>query len=508
MKVGELFSGCGGFSLGFEATNGIETAWHCEIDPDARSVLKRHWPAVPCYTDVTALNGAELEPVDVITFGSPCQDLSIAGNRHGLDGSRSNLFFEACRIIEEMRNATEFRFPRYAVWENVSGALSSKKGDDFARALDELADIGAVVIEWQVLNSLYFGVAQRRRRVFVVACFDPGADGLGEILPVAESLRGDIEASITARTRTASGARNGPLATSGVVQGLTCSYGKGGPDDNKAQAGWLIPDSVGPLLAGGEGGRGHRVGADEAAAGHIVPVAPDSVPTLTSPRNGARYDDQETQQLVAYGLSENQRAELYLNEDHVRSITNGGGKPGQGYPAIAFSIYPESGQGADLRAVETSAAPSINATDGVKVTDRGLRIVCPMHGAGELACACEKDGPDHPLQLVQQAPEAETVSERPSGGSDGVQTEALLRPDVHEPRVQAVVQSPPIRLGVRRLTPTECERLMGWPDGHTARRTDGKAISDSSRYRLIGNGVVSSVAEWIGHNLLRVDNLL
>lgn len=492
MKVGELFSGVGGFSLGFEAA-GIETAWHCEIDPDARAVLQRHWPDVPCYDDVTTINGADLEPVDIITFGSPCQDLSIAGNRHGLDGARSNLFFEACRIIEEMRHATGFQYPRYAVWENVHGSLSSKKGADFERVLDELAYLGPVVIEWHVLNALNFGVAQRRRRVFVIACFDPRIERVGEILPVAESVRRDSKARKAAQPGTAGAARGGPIAAGGVVQGLTCSYGKGGPDDNKAQAGWLVPDHVGPLLAAGNGNRGHRVGAEEAASGHIIP---ESVPALTAPLHGQRYDDQQSQQLIACGLSENQRGELYLNEDHVRAINIGGGKPGQGYPAIAYSIYPESGQGADLRATEATVAPTISSTDGEKMTDRGIRVVDHMHVPEDEVGACEKTGrSEEALQVLRNPLEAEAVPEREAGRLDRVPAEEVLRPRVHA-------------LGVRRLTPLECERLQGWPDDHTRWRADGSEVKDSARYRMIGNGVVAPVTRWIGKHLMRVESEL
>lgn len=143
--------------------------------------------------DVTRINGAEIEPVDVITFGSPCQDLSIAGGRSGLDGERSGLFFEAVRIIREMREATDGEYPTYILWENVPGALSSAKGEDFWAVLKELAAVagetipiprpasrwataGEIVgndysIAWRVLDAQYWGVPQRRRRIYLVADF-------------------------------------------------------------------------------------------------------------------------------------------------------------------------------------------------------------------------------------------------------------------------------------------------------------------------------------------------
>lgn len=180
MKHGSLFTGVGGLDLGFEAA-GIETVWQCEINKQARSVLAKHWPTAIRYTDVCEVDGAAVAPVDVISFGSPCQDLSIAGNRAGFqDGTRSNLYFEAVRIIKEMRDATKNQYPRYAIWENVRGALSSNGGEDFLAAIQALADLGAVDISWRLVNTCHFGPPQRRVRVFVVADF--GGERAGEIL--------------------------------------------------------------------------------------------------------------------------------------------------------------------------------------------------------------------------------------------------------------------------------------------------------------------------------------
>ena len=180
MKHGSLFTGVGGLDLGFEAA-GIETVWQCEINKQARSVLAKHWPTATRYTDVCEVDGAAVAPVDVISFGSPCQDLSIAGNRAGFqDGTRSNLYFEAVRIIKEMRDATKNQYPRYAIWENVRGALSSNGGHDFLAAIQALADLGAVDISWRLVNTCHFGPPQRRVRVFLVADF--GGERAGKIL--------------------------------------------------------------------------------------------------------------------------------------------------------------------------------------------------------------------------------------------------------------------------------------------------------------------------------------
>lgn len=216
---GSLFSGIGGFDLGFERA-GMHSVWQCEIKPEARAVLATHWPAVQRFEDVTTCDPTA---VDVISFGSPCQDLSLAGRRAGIEGGRSRLFFAALRVIEALR-------PRLCVWENVRGALSSNQGRDFGVVLDSLADIGAVDIGWRVLDAQWFGVAQRRSRVFVVADF--GGRGASEILSLAQGCAGGPRPSREA------GEVCGALLASSVGAG-------GGPDDNAAQAGHLIPSTVG-----------------------------------------------------------------------------------------------------------------------------------------------------------------------------------------------------------------------------------------------------------------------
>ena len=192
MRFGSLFAGVGGFDLGLEAA-GWECAWQVEWDAHCQQTLAHHWPNIPRGGDVSDVQGADLPPVDVITFGSPCQDLSVAGKRAGLEGSRSNLFFQATRIIREMQNATGGTFPRYAIWENVVGALNSNGGDDFEAVLKEMADLGGHHLEWAVLDAQFFGVPQRRRRVFVIACLDSSKTGRGsgQILAIGEGRRRD-----------------------------------------------------------------------------------------------------------------------------------------------------------------------------------------------------------------------------------------------------------------------------------------------------------------------------
>ena len=195
LTLGSLFDGIGGFPLAGKMA-GITPVWASEIEPFPIRVTEKRLPEVKHYGDVHGLNGAEVEPVDIITFGSPCQDLSIAGRREGLSGSRSNLFHEAVRIIREMREKTNGKYPRWAVWENVPGALSSQNGQDFRCVLESLirikepeADVplpdsgkwmpaGEIMgdhysLTWRIIDAAQgWGVAQRRKRVFAVLDLD------------------------------------------------------------------------------------------------------------------------------------------------------------------------------------------------------------------------------------------------------------------------------------------------------------------------------------------------
>ena len=137
LTLGSLFDGSGGFPLG-GLLSGITPVWASEIEPFPIRVTTKRLPFMKHYGDVSKMDGADVEPVDIITFGSPCQDMSIAGRREGLDGSRSSLFYEAVRIVKEMRCATDGKHPRYIVWENVPGAFSSNEGADFQSVLEEI----------------------------------------------------------------------------------------------------------------------------------------------------------------------------------------------------------------------------------------------------------------------------------------------------------------------------------------------------------------------------------
>ena len=238
---GELFAGIGGFGVGFDRA-GMVTKWHVEIDRACQTVLRRHWPKALILDDVTKVGKHNLPYVDVISFGSPCQDLSVAGKRKGLvDGERSNLFFEAIRIVDELK-------PVIAIWENVPGAFSSNSGRDFAAVLGAFRDIGARDIAWRTLDAQHFGVPQRRRRIFLVA--DYGGERAGEILFEQQGRARDYPQSREAGKDSAA-ALGGDTESGGglpqVVGSLSSDDGGQGFTTHQAvKSGMIIPSSETP----------------------------------------------------------------------------------------------------------------------------------------------------------------------------------------------------------------------------------------------------------------------
>ena len=232
LTLGSLFDGSGGFPLA-GLLSGVTPVWASEIEPFPIRVTTKRLPFMKHYGDISAMNGGKVEPVDIITFGSPCQDMSVAGKRAGLDGSRSNLFYEAVRIIKEMRCATDGKYPKYVVWENVPGAFSSNKGDDFRCVLESVCQIkdetavisqpdkwfpaGEIVgddfsVAWRVLDAQYWGVPQRRKRIFLVADF--AGRRAGKILFESEGLSGYSAKSLRSWQETACRAGKGASASS------------------------------------------------------------------------------------------------------------------------------------------------------------------------------------------------------------------------------------------------------------------------------------------------------
>jgi DNA (cytosine-5)-methyltransferase 1 len=355
MKVLSLFSGVGGFDMGLENA-GMETVFQCEWDKHANSILHRHWPDVPKWDDVSTLTGkhilANAPVVDVVAWGSPCQDLSVAGKRAGLEGGRSGLFHEGIRIIKELQEETNGQYPRISIWENVVGALNSNGGADFGVILDEMAQAGALVIEWAVLDAQYFGIPQRRRRVFVIAIFDPVLAERSPIplLPVSEGLPGHLA--------------KGKTQTQSAANKIGTSFGT----DGQWAAGTTID---GDILRTSVTSKWHKGSA---------------------------------------------------------------GPSGSEYYNMVVQINP-------TRLLGSEIIGSLNATD-------------------------------YKWPQNQQLDENKFVVEP--------------------------------TMAVRRLTPLECERLMGWPDNHTLTKADGTTQADTHRYKQCGNGVASPVAQWIAKHLLNI----
>ena len=241
LKLGSLFDGSGTAPLAATMC-GIEPVWASEIEPYPIKVTKARFPNMKHLGSITDIDGATVEPVDIICGGSPCQDLSVAGKQKGLhEGERSHLFFEMTRIIKQMREETNGKCPRYVIWENVPGAFSSNNGRDFLAVLQAFAEIadpdthvpepphkgktdrldwkyaGSIVgdgwsIAWRTVDAQYWGVPQRRRRIYLVA--DLGSERTGEILFERKGMPGDSEPSESERKETSANAGRGSLGSS------------------------------------------------------------------------------------------------------------------------------------------------------------------------------------------------------------------------------------------------------------------------------------------------------
>lgn len=259
MKLGSLFDGVGGWQLA-GVRNGIKPVWSSEIETFPREVTKRRFPETKQLGDIRNINGAEIEPVEIITAGFPCQNLSQAGNRQGvINGTESGLFFDAVRVIRQMRVSTCGVYPKVCIFENVTGALSSNQGMDFRIILEQLTDTevpiprsgrwasaglvrgGRADVGWRVLNSKFFGVAQSRRRVWIVQDFTK--NGCAEkILFEQKGLSGIDSQRSGQRYRSASTVEKSIRATNRVLNegGNTIVKIRSGKDDGTAGKGALI----------------------------------------------------------------------------------------------------------------------------------------------------------------------------------------------------------------------------------------------------------------------------
>ena len=416
--MGSLFDGIGGFPLA-AIRNGITPVWASEIEAFPIEVTKIRFPEMLHVGDITKLDGAKLPPVDVICGGSPCQDLSVAGQRAGLAGARSGLFMEQTRIAKEMRKADEQRNvpahlvrPRYLVWENVPGAFSSAEGEDFRAVIEEIVRIkysacdvprpesgrwesaGAVLLgdefslAWRVMDAQFWGVAQRRRRIFLVADF--GGTTAPEILFKQDSLFGNLAQSGGPRQGTAAPTEGCPDDTGGAC--LT-------PWDVQSRR---IFEETGtwPALYGGEGGGHGYIQTEEKTPIAFAANQRDEVRDLQdvagalgaqpgmkqqtfvaqplfclNDQGGERMDvTEDVVSTLRAGMGghpplvsqpnclngwDTQQSRVFTPEVHT-SITGGGGQAGQGYPCVLTAGFCGSAS-AEARGIgyQTECSPTI-----------------------------------------------------------------------------------------------------------------------------------------------------
>ena len=524
LTLGSLFDGSGGFPLG-GVLAGITPIWSSEIEPFPIRVTTARFPNMKHYGDISTIDGSELEPVDIISFGSPCQNLSVAGKREGLDGDRSSLFYEAIRIVKEMREATNGKYPRYIVWENVPGAFSSNKGEDFKAVLTEICKVkdeqvsiskpakwenaGRIVgdgfsIAWRLLDAQYWGVPQRRQRIYLVADFDGGS--AGKILFESEGLSG----------YSAQGFKSWQNAANGITEGI----GETGETDslmfeNHSQdTRYRGPLEVAQTVSStyGTGGNNQpfvvqtpktlkvRCGCEGGGKGALVQ---DNLSATLSTNN-----DQTLFQPRAYGVcaknsnsmkSDNPNSGFY-EADTARTLDGNGGNPTCNQGGIAV--------------IEGNGSRPSHRGDGYKESD----VMYTLNATEQHAVAFAEvhatlsanDGPKGPSSQMMKNPEENFVGEpsygigRPAmnqgynakfsfqieeeveptlvaSGASGVahprfsSSKASFFTEANEECANTLVatdyKDPPIVNDgddvdyiVRRLTPTECARLQGFPD--------------------------------------------
>lgn len=459
LKLGSLFDGSGGFPLA-GVLHGVEPVWASEIEPYPVRVTTARFPAMKHLGDVTKIDGAAIEPVDIITFGSPCQDLSVAGKGAGLqDGTRSNLFYEAIRIIKEMRNDTENLYPRIAIWENVPGAFSSNKGADFQAVLQAFCEIadpaayvpmppkkwhksGAVVgdgwsVAWRTFDAQFWGVPQRRKRIYLIADF--GSERAGEILFEQEGVRGHSTESGTAREG-AAGDAEGSAGRS--------SYGVTTKGNGDAFISAERHTSL--TVGGGQAGQGYpcvlecnddqktivfkeRAGCPGGGKGILCGDKPFTLSTLT---------DQAVCYAAGFKYGNSAQAHGIGWQDEV-SPTLQAGEGGNQKPVVCYALQ---GNGIDR-------ADTAGCNGAVLYTKQAIGHYCELKVAS-----------------TQQARQYKSADD-------------------------LVVSSakPPRKYIIRRLTPLECLRLQGLPDGWL----DGVDGSDSAKYKMLGNGIAMPNAIYV-----------
>lgn len=429
LTYASLFSGIGGFDLGFDRA-GMHCVTQVEFDPKAAAVLEYHWPAANRLKDVRDVRS--LGTVDLVCGGFPCQDVSVAGRRAGLAGERSGLWFEFYRIIKE-------HSPRWVVIENVPGLLTSNRGRDFAAIVNGLVQCGYSVC-WRVLDAQYFGVAQRRRRVFIVASLGTGRSA--EVLFERESGGGDSSPCSTQGKAAAGSAGNS-------FEAVSFRWNYHGYSTEKSET--ILTD---------EKGSGSRVYVHKPA-------------TIYTENGFECWQESVISSTLNAHLAKEAHALITFNSEQTPKAARN----------VRLTLRGEY-QGARVNV----SIPSVVDTTGYQ----GDRVISPDGIWPTLSAeSCNNGGGANALAL---APVSFTWQ-----SSNQMSVENDMTPTMRSTHggplagQQAAV--------VRRLTPTECERLQGFPDGWTAVNDQ----ADSTRYKQLGNAVCVNVSEWIGRRIVQVD---
>ena len=479
LTLGSLFDGSGGFPLaGLLA--GIVPVWSSEIEPFAIRVTEKRLPQVQHFGNISGLHGAKLPPVDIITFGSPCQDMSIAGKRTGLNGSRSSLFHEAIRIIREMRCASNGKYPRYIVWENVPGAFSSNGGEDFRCVLEAICSVkdssisiprpagkwtkaGEILAEsyslaWRVLDAQYWGVPQRRKRIFLVADFD--GRRAGKILFESEGLSGYSAESLRAWQRTAGSAADG-FGTAGLC---LCDQGGERIDILKERTATLRAEAHHPpcvlenhpadsRLQISENGKVQTLTSRCGTGGGNVPLLMDTPKTLKI-RCGKAGGGKGSL------IQENKSATLSCNNDQTVFQPKAYGISSFSSNAM-LSGNPHSG------IYEADTARTLDTSDQSPSKNQGGIAVLESYALqGSMIGRSDQNGPqgggvNKEVAFTLNATDHHAVYAASTGNFSSAfreTTPTLLARDHKDP---SIVSS---GYAVRRLTPQECARLQGFPD--------------------------------------------
>ena len=486
--------------------------------------------------DITKIHGDQIEPVDCITFGSPCQDLSIAGRRAGLAGERSGLFMEAVRIIKEMRSSTNGLYPTFAVWENVPGAFSSNGGEDFRAVLEELARVeqpdasiprppkggrwnkaGAIAgngwsLAWRQLDAQYWGVPQRRKRIALVADF--GGQRAGEILFERTRLSRNPDSCVKAWKEVAGLAANGTAGNDRVVGQNTYTLKIRGGCAGGGKGALVQTEKVGTLST-----------LQDQTVFQPVRVT-EAIPINT--QIATRYISMGKRTGLGIGEDGDPAYTLQANHEHGvcyciagniidRSETagaNGSGvKENQSYtlntvdrPAVAYKVFDARGNG------DGRTCPTITGDHENRITDY-TAIAVERKTFNEQSFSHYKES-DKSSTLKAKAGNIgngseSLVVEKTSIAVDGYngavtgEKAASITCKNDGSHSGPLVAEKTICWIVRRLTPVECERVQGYPDGYTdiGDWTDSKGkkhkYADSPRYKALGNSIALPQWFWL-----------